>query len=387
MFCAKRDRRLVAKFAAVALLALLVMMAGCGNGDGGSDAGPTDAAASKDWLKGWTVLGEDALASGNLTSAWSNGKAGADREWLLVGGGLDGTKDGVVWELRGDQWTRHSFPGVGLLWWVHGDASGRRIAVGDGGAVVRWSAGGKPELQRVPSLEKAATQLFGVWFADKGDRFWVVGGNSAGQASVGLLWEVPFSAKDGAAIDKDAEKHEDAGKAGLLMKVWGTGAAGSERLFAVGEEGRIWSNPGGKWAEDGKVAIDRLIGVTGTSAEDVVAVGGLGSGGVARRDSKGWTKVAGCSACFINGNLAAVLLGDGGEAIVGGSLGYMARQQGDTKDKDLPTVDPPLSELDLHGAFRDEHTAVMVGGNLSNPSVAAGVVLVRGAALPKLPIK
>ena len=367
---------------------------GGGSSSGGADGGGQAAdgstsdggAAPQDWLKGWQVLGEDALPVGNLTSVWSNGKSGTDREWLLVGGSLAGKKEAVIWELRGDKWTKHALEGVGLLWWVHGDIDGRRIAVGDGGTIVRWTSGDKTlKADPVPGLAKDKSQLFGTWFAPKGETFWVVGGNTSGQAKSGLLWEVPFAAKDGAEVETKATKIDAAGKDGLLMKVWGTGEAGKERLFAVGEEGRIWSNGGGKWAEETKVKIDRLIGVTGLSADNVVAVGGLGTGGVARRDAKGWTKAAGCTKCFINGNLAAVILTPGGAAVVGGSHGYLAVQQGDTKDKDLPTVDPPLSELDLHGAWRDEHTAVVVGGNLSNPAVAAGVVLYRGAALPLLP--
>jgi hypothetical protein len=381
------DRRRVTAQAALFFL-LLTLAAACGNGEPGPDTKDTTDAWTQpeDWLAGWKVLGEDALPVGNLTTVWSNGKSGAEREWLLAGGALSGEKSGVVWELRGETWTKHSLPGTGLLWWVHGDASGRRVAVGDGGTVVRWQSGDKSiKAETVPSLAQAETQLFGTWFADQSTAFWIVGGNAKSQASKGLLWKVPFAAKDGAAIDSDATKEPLDKDQGLVMKVWGTGAAGKESLFAVGEEGRIWANTGGKWAIDGKLEVDRLIGVTGRGVDDIVAVGGLGSGAVVRRDAKGWTKVAGCSTCFINGSLAAVILAADGAAVIGGSHGYLAVQQGDTKDKDLPTVDPPLSELDLHGAWLDSHTAVVVGGNLSNPKIAAGVVLYRGAALPPLP--
>lgn len=375
----------------IALIGTLLVFASCsvGGSDGGSDAdaGVADSgAASADWLAGWKLLGEDALAVGNLTSVWSNAKPGAAREWLIAGGDLAGDKAGVIWELRGDKWRKHSFPGVGLLWWVHGDSDGRRIAVGDGGVVIRWQSGDEKLSESiVPGLRKAGTQLFGVWFTQNSKQFWIVGGNASGQNATGLLWSVPFEAVDGAAIAAKATKHDLGDDQGLVMKVWGVGVAGNEHLFAVGEEGRIWSNGGGKWAIDADLDVDRWIGVTGSSATDVVAVGGLGSGAVARRDKDGWSKVAGCATCFINGSLAAVLLTDDGTVVVGGSHGFLATQKGDTSNKDLPTVDPPLSELDLHGAWRDKHTAVVVGGNLNNPTVAAGVVLYRGAALPTFP--
>ena len=370
------------------VLVSMFLLGGCTGSNGGGDTSDTSDVVVQpgDWLSGWKVLGEDALPVGNLTSVWSNGKAGADREWLLVGGAVTGDKRGVIWQLRGQKWTKHTFAGTGLLWWVHGDSEGRRIAVGDGGTIIRWHRDDTTiKADKIPSLSANGTQLFGVWFADKGEKFWLVGGSAQDQTAKGLLWEVPLSANNAAELDANSTKLSLDSKQGLLMKIWGTGAAGEEQVFAVGEEGRIWSNVTGKWAEDAKLDIDRLIGVTGRGADDVVAVGGLGSGAIARRNAKGWQKVAGCAMCFINGNLAAVMLTDTGVAIVGGSHGYLAIEQGQSKDKDLLTVDPPLSELDLHGGWLDDHTAVVVGGNLSNPKVAAGVVLYRGAALPTLP--
>jgi len=364
----------------LAMSVAALALAGCSNGDdGGDDAGGKDA----NYLEGWAVLGKDALPISNLTSVWSNGKSGADREWLIVGGSAAGNKDGLVLELRGDTWSKHTFKGVGLLWWVHGDASGRRIAVGDGGTIIRWQSGDKTLThQQVPSLRKAKSQLFGVWFADKAERFFLVGGNASDQTAKGLLWTVPFSAKTGDDIDAKATQEKLDGKQGLLMKVWG---ASNERVFTVGEEGKIWALDKGAWKLDGTIETDRFIGVTGRSENNVVAVGGLGSGVIAKRDATGWKQVAGCSTCFINGQLAAVILTEDGTTIVGGSVGYLATHKGEKTEKDLPTLDPPISELTLHGAWADSHTMVVVGGNLSNPSTAAGVVMVRGEKLPELP--
>ena len=382
-------RGTVAVFAAAILATAAVgVVAGCGNGDGGNDtADAADAGGAQDWLKGWQLLGKDAAPVGNLTSVWSNGKAGAEREWLVVGGTTAGDKAGVVWELRGDTWKRHDLPGTGILWWVHGDADGRRMAVGDGGSVVRWQSGDtKIDAAFVDSLKKDGSQLFGVWWAQGGEDFYVVGGNAMGSQQTGILWRVPLSAATH-DIDTKATKEKLDGKQGLLMKLWGFSDAGKETVFAVGEGGAIWAGNADGWKLDGRIdAVDRFIGVTGKSATDVIAVGGLGSGKVARRDAKGWRLAAGCKLCFINGQLAAVLLGEDGTAIVGGSHGYLARQKEDT-DQDLPLIEPPLSELDLHGAWYDGHTAVVVGGNLSNPSVAAGAILYRGEALPELPAK
>lgn len=383
------------KMLVAAMLGTLCLLSACSPADtpaSGTDAAQSDGApdgttVNSDWLKGWHVAGKDAADVGNLTTVWSNGKAGAEREWLIGGGSVAGKREAVIWELHGDTWKKHTLPNVGILWWLHGDASGRRIAVGDGGHVVRWQSGDDTlTAGKISSLATAGAQLFGVWWGDGSDHFYIVGGNTnvTGAAAQGLVWRVPMTAATH-EIDAKATRIKLAGDPGLIMKVWGVLEDGKEHVFAVGEDGVIYKGDKGGFALDAKVpGVDRFIGVSGRGSEDVIAVGGLGSGRVARRDKAGWRLVAGCTTCFINGQLAAVLLTADGTAVVGGSNGYLATQKEDSK-VDLPLVDPPLSELDLHGAWYDGHTAVVVGGNLSNPSVAVGAVLFRGVAVPALP--
>lgn len=345
----------------------------------GAERSPTPTAT--DWLSGWTALHADDVALPNLTSAWSNGEGGSGREWLIVGGRPGGA--GTIHELHGTTWRRHTIPGAGHLWWVHGDASGRRMAVGDGGHVLRWRSGDAAvAIAQVPSLAAAGGQLFGVWFAAGMDHAWVVGGHAAQPAAPGILWRVPFAADTGAAIDQTATRVVLAGHQGMLMKVWG---ADANHVIAVGDGGGIWAVAGGVWTLAARIGDDRFVGVTGRGIHDMIVVGGTSQGTVVRGDASGWRQVAGCAGCGINGNLAAVAVAPDGTALVGGARGYLALQRGAAAAKDLRALDPPLTELDLHGAWLDAHSAVFVGGNLTNPAIAAGTLLVRGDPLPALP--
>jgi len=79
------------------------------------------------------------------------------------------------------------------------------------------------------------------------------------------------------------------------------------------------------------------------------------------------------------------LLGEG-TAIVGGSYGFLGKQDDTTATDDLPGLDPPLTSLTLHGAWADGHTQVVVGGSFDNPATPiVGAVIMRGDPLPTLP--
>ncbi len=351
---------------AICILALCLIA--CGPGD--DEPEPTN------WLADWHVLA-DKLPSGAINSAWTNDGTGAEREWVLVGG-----KSGqsTIYILRGDTWAQHKLPGEGILWWVHGDTQGRRIAVGDDGLIVRWQRDDKePTAVRIPELATESTALYGVWFGDSDAHFWLVGGTPTDGGKPGPLWRVPFTSTPGHEASV-AQKEALDGKQGVLSKIW---SADSKTLWAVGDRGRIWSNGGGNWAIEYEAGPGRVVGISGRSASDVVAVGGQGAGVVLRRGSAGWKLAAGGPTSFVNG-LSAIMLMPDGTAVVGGTNGYVAIEDGVDHGDELPSLEPPMTDLSLHGAFAGKRTQVMCGGTFGSAN-PVGTILTRGETLPPLP--
>ncbi len=369
--------------------ALASALLGCSPVSSGADTGTQDAvnpdtvnadadaeSDAGDVLAGWTAHTK-VYAKGALASAWSNGAAGDARRWALVGG--DGTT-GRVLTLTGDTWSAYDVNETGLLWWVHGDDAGHRAAVGDKGTLVTWTEGdAKPTVTVFKSLAAEGTALYGVWFAPGAKRYWIAGGNP--QKGTGLLWRVDADSLS-KTPEASAAKVDLGADAGVVFKVIGT--ADGQR-WAVGDGGTIWHRAKDTWAVEAIVKTDVLIGISGSSADALVAVGGRGAGVVARRTAKGWSQVAGGANAWISG-LSAVAYTAGGAALVGGSYGFLGKQDADTPADELPGVEPPLTQLTLHGAWADKHTQVMVGGSFENPAKPlVGCVLTRGASLPKLP--
>lgn len=356
----------------LALLLTVLLLATGGVGCGPADTEP----AGEDWLAGWRVLADE-LPAGAINSAWGNNGAGAQRQWVLVGGKVG---NAVVYTLHGDTWKRHDFPGQGMLWWVHGDSQGRRVAVGDHGLLLRWQDGAETiDAVQIPALASESTALYGVWFGDGADHFWLVGGTPTDGGRPGPLWRVPFASAPGAEAASALKEPLD-GKQGVLSKIW---SVDGERLWAVGDHGNIWSNPGGVWQVEYEGGPGRVVGVGGREGGDVVAVGGQGAGEVLRRHGTTWRRSAGGPTSFVNG-LSAVMVMPDDTAIVGGTNGYVAIDDGLDHGDELPAVEPPVTDLSLHGAFAGSATQIMCGGTFGSAN-PVGTVLIRGDALPPLP--
>lgn len=379
----------------VALPALLIFSlcaaAGCsepsttGSTTGSGDALSDDSDAGeikeidKDALENWQVL-EDNWFDGALASAWCD-KSGD--KWVLVGGGSNSYS---IVEMVGSKWVKRGGQGTDQLWWVHGDESGRRIAVGNSGVILSWVAGTQQlTLTRLPrpGLEPVKTALYGVWFSEKSEDVWIVGGDPAVGPGSGVVFKIAKSAlQAGELKESQIEYAKLDDKLGVMFKVIGTDDG---QLWVVGDGGQIWHRKDEKWELEATINTDVLIGIAGDSPTTLVTVGGRGSGVVARRGADGWSTVAGGSSdSWISGLSAVVAMGPD-EAVVAGSYGFVGVQNASTPKNELPGIEPPLTSMTLHGGFYTSKRQVIVGGTFDNPAAPKrGCVLYKGPPLPKL---
>lgn len=383
--------------------AAAVDAAGGGAGDGGGDAAGDAAAdtagdgaasddaaplgyglADADCAKGWQELAEE-VVDGALNSAWSGGAAGAGREWVLVGGTQDHS---VVYRLHGASWRRDLLPGAGLLWWVHGDSQGRRMAVGAHGRVVRWQVsadpGGAPvdpatlDVFAIPELQADGVPLYGTWFDATMDHAYVVGGDPFAAQGGGVIAKLPLDA-DAARVEGALQPFTLAEDQRTIFKVWGRSA---DEVYAVGEGGLIFALEAGAWPQQYGAETDVLVGIHGTASAGPYTVGGRGTGVVIGAVDDGYSLLAGGPDAFVPGLSAVTTLPDG-RVLVGGDFGYAAVLGSDGATTcDAENI---ITTLTLHGAAADEHTAVLVGGSLANPKKLVGTVWTLGDPLPALP--
>lgn len=340
----RRDRRLIPP-CLLAGLGLLLSVSGAG----------CDSAAR------WQVAHEEA-------GAWLLAVAPGRGEWLAVGGqpgsGPQRPGTGLVLLAAGGQVRRLDSPVPGMLWWVHALPSGVAYLGGENGVVLRYDPARPSPLAVVPT-DTTAT-LYGLW-ATADDDVWAVGGDD-GQPGVVL---------HGSAAGLTKELGLPA--AGVLYKIW---AADRERLFVVGATGVILRRGAGAWGRDPAPTTDRLLTVTGGSASEAYAVGGLAEARALRFDGSAWSLLPGSGPS--GGTLEALAgVGVAGDELVAvGQRGLIARRH--RADTTGPwQVAEPVTALDLHAAVAPVGSEVAVGGNLSQFRVSPprGVILQRGGTL------
>lgn len=235
----------------------------------------------------------------------------------LVGGGESapgGPTVGSIWHFDGE-WTEDtSAPDTELLVWAHAFSPTDVWVVGEGGAILRGSAG---SWEALPS--GTTEPLWGVWGATPDD-IWIVGGDVNGSAPTILRW-------DGDALTEvPLDQSEFERPAVALLKVWGI----EGRTFAVGTGGLIVEWTGAEWEEmpTGALANDDFVSLWGTSSSNIVAVGGRSAARIATFDGSSWTTMAPTGIAGLN----AVTFGPDGTAIIGGENGWVG------------TFDPALGE-------------------------------------------
>lgn len=244
-------------------------------GPGCGDSGPDPVATPLDWQ---SVV--DEYDYGAIVSGWAGGP---DDVWV-VGGELQRSVvlhyDGTAWEARD--------PGLDEpLWWVHGFPGGPVFVAGDHGAIARWDG----SAWEIMDSGAPGTLFYGIWGASPDD-MWAVGGPT--QTPVGdvepegdVVLHYDGSAWERVEIQALLDKPDSQGK--NLFKVWGASAS---EVFIVGDSGIALHYDGTAWerVETG-VGNQPLFTVTGRSADDVYAVGGLATAVLVHWDGTAWSEI------------------------------------------------------------------------------------------------
>lgn len=298
----------------------------------------------------WSTL--DAVSGdAALSGVWGSGP---DDVWI-VGGDTTG---GRAFHGSTDAWDEVTVPGgSGLLVWAYGFGADDVFAVGRGGTALRWDG------QAWATLSTGTTEdLWGV-FGFANDDLWAVGGNVGDDVPVLLHWDGSMFSPvtlDPAQNDRSATS---------LFKVWGVDGT----LFAVGERGLIvrWSGTDWEQVSAGAKADEDFVSLWGTSADQIVAVGGRSNARVATWDGSAWDTLAPSGV----GGLNAVAMEGPELAVVGGVYGYVGAF--DVASGAL-TPEAVSTGLDVHAMWSDgQGNTYAVGGVFAEPF--DGVALLRTA--------
>jgi hypothetical protein len=301
---------------------------------------------------------EVCLLAEERPEAFLSVQALADDDVWIVGTEIVPDESGPsAWHWDGSCWT--SLPlstAVGQeMWWVHPTAD-RVTLVGTGGLILEYDRASET-VETMPG-PAAAVNFFGVWGA-AADDVWAVGGVVSG-AEPPALWHrdadgwTEFDAPAGAS-DGD-----------VYFKVHGVA---TDDVWVVGEPGILLHWDGVAWAEtippDGLEASKFLtVAADGTEA---IAVGGLGSGIIARWDGGQWhdESVPG------SGGIKGVCLREGA-AVAVGSSGSVHRYADGVWESDFL----PLTFRDYHGCgFTGSGELWIVGGQLGSRPLNEGVIV------------
>ena len=297
----------------------------------------------------WQTSLEVGAEVGALLSVWGPNA----NEMYAVGGNPE---VGVVYRFDGTSWGPEALPAdTPLLNWIDGQ-SGDLWIVGNKGVALRQIPSG---WERVDTA--IDTPLWGVWGAVSDD-VWAVGGDpSSGDPPViahfdGATWsevELP-------PIDRPSR---------ALFKVWGSGR---DHVFAVGQGGVILRYDGITWAQVPSGTTKDLISLWGTSADEIIAVGGRSNGTISRYDGVDWTTHVIGESPGLNG----VWVDSSGKAWVCGVRGVTGLFAAGSAEF-TPSI---VTNHTLHASFGfDEGPMFAVGGTLDRSPPWQGIVMSLGA--------
>jgi hypothetical protein len=332
----------------VLLLGIACVMAGCGEGAAGDDAGET-----------WRFV-----ASAPSAALLSVHGSSAEDVWLV---GADDGAGPLVLHFDGREWERLETGASGDLWWVNVVPGGPVFFGGSDGLLLRYENGA---FEPVASPGSGDETVFGVWAAAPDDVYAV--GSSDGHA--GFVWHFAgerfVSVPLGDALPVDAE-----GETPGLFKAWGTSASD---VWLVGARGVVLRgnvSDGFRRIETGR---DETLFTVHAQGERVAMVGGASSGVIYEVEGDELVDRTPPSTPLLQG----VCVADDGAVWAAGFAGSVFVRRSATF---LP-VDTGLdfsAAESLHAVWVDPNGGVWaVGGDVLTTELDQGLALHRGAPVP-----
>ena len=318
------------RIAALSFLAL----AACTGKDGPSDKYGEDSDDPGNLRDGPWMLVSDEVAGGVLLSAWSDGE-----ELHVVGGDLGGGP-GVILHGDADEMCIEDSVTERALWWIHGDQSGRWVAVGEAGLVLTEVDGVRTRMD----IPTEAT-LFGVWVDD--GVVWATGGHVGAGQNSGEIWR--HDGEEWIAVA--------AGLPHVLFKVWNNWFVGQDVAY-------YWN---GTDLETHNID-GRLLTIRGSSETDIWAVGGLVGALVLHFNG---TEFEDVNTDGLEQAINGVYTASGEDVWIGGNYGVTARWNGTGWDQ--PSL--PLTSEHLHAVWRHNDATWWFGGDLFSVGDNHGTII------------
>ena len=316
-------------------LPLALMLAGCsGSGTTGTADTAVDGCAVK-------------MTSEGLAGALYSVFGTSPSDVYVVG--ADAGTGPELHHYNGSDWTPIDCGHSGDIWWGWHSGGDEVVFVGAGGAILSYApSSGACTDQSVDVVD--GTVLFGVW-GSSADDIWAVGGNPT-TGSGGVVFR-----REAGTWTAVADLPAQAGP-GQIFKVWGSGA---DDVWFVGANALLLQWNGTEWiVHPPPIANTTTLFTVSGHAGEVYAVGGFGSGVVARYDGTTWTDDSPgpeARAAGFNGVTAS----DQGILAVGNSGSFFTRGDGWTA-----ACEVPITFQDYHGSFIDADGGFWaVGGTLS----------------------
>ena len=317
----------------------LLFLIGCNSSEDDDTSDPSS----------WSAVFQD--VDGGLLRVWG----ASANDVYLVGADADGTGP-VVRHFDGTKWKSLAPPVEGDLWWVQGVGPDDVRMVGENGLALKYTPSTNTfEVRDTPT----ALTLFGVWGASSSD-VWYVGGDTGRNRGVILR-------DDG---DRVVEVSHTSTSAAAFFKAYGFGP---NAVWMVGQKGTalFWDGTELRATDTGTTL--PLMGVHGTAADRVWAVGGVANGVILGWNGSSWEEQTPASTGQLFGVWAAA-----DTTYACGFNGLILER----KDGVWAPVPKIPTYQDLHAIWVDETKAIWsVGGRLAESPPSGGVLVRYGSPI------